>query len=324
MRYTYATKTQAIADSTRGKSIRHRVPSSEMSILFLSAAAVVTLGWNNNGGVFHQGTCAWTPTPVTVSLKKSPHSQMHSPSATLLLAKKRPNSRDDADDMSSWYDPVDENATPDQVFFQEMERQRLINQVGGSDSMTPSLDDIGKVGNGAAATLTPMNKPTTPSALRSSGAAAPRFATKAPPLGTTTGGGREWGSSPPQVPGGIDAPPPMRRRKVPTMIQIQVAEATLSEYEAFMVSDNWLNEELQEKMWDGGNESSNSRDGDGFSPSSGKDGSETANGESEFTDDGKSEPWDDFGGEKKKNVDYDRRNIMEVPFPSKGAYVYHL
>ena len=107
---------------------------------------------------------------------------------------------------------------------------------------------------------------------------------------------------------------------MPTMTQIQVAEATLSEYEAFMVSDNWLNEELQEKMWDGDNENiGNNGDGDGSFPSLGKDGSETSIGESEFTDDGKSEPWDDFGGEKTKNVDYDRRNIMEVPFPSKGA-----
>jgi hypothetical protein len=287
---------------------------------------VVTLGWNN-GGVFHQGACAWTP--VVVSLQKSLHSQLHSPSVTLFLAKKRPNSRDDADDMSSWYDPVDANATPDQVFFQEMERQRLINQVGGSDSMTPSLDDIGGV---APANPTPqqnLNKPSTPSALRSSGAVGPRFATKAPALGTSGGGGggREWGISLPQVPSGID-PPLMRRRKVPTMTQIQVAEATLSEYEAFRVSDNWLNEELQEKMWNGVNNSNeNNEGGDGSFLASRRDddySSETANGERDITDDGKSEPWDDFGGEKTKDLDYDRMNIMEVPFPSKGACMFDM
>ena len=34
------------------------------------------------------------------------------------------------------------------------------------------------------------------------------------------------------------------------MEQIKIADATLSEYEMFKVADNWLNEELQEKMWE--------------------------------------------------------------------------
>ena len=117
------------------------------------------------------------------------------------------------------------------------------------------------------------------------------------------------------------------------MDQIKIAEATLSNYEAFKVSDNWLSEELQDKMWDdsSNNEVGNTNDiylvsdgaqeGEGrFSQSGeGSDSSKTS-GESVFRDDGKSEPWDDFGDETRKDVDYDRRNIMEVPFPSKGAY----
>jgi hypothetical protein len=227
------------------------------------------------------------------------------------LAKKRPNSRDAADDMSSWYDPVDDDATPDQVFFQEMERQRLINQVGSS--ATPSLDDIGEFASPPPQQQQQQQqqpKPSTPSALRSSSSSTPRFASSAP-LGN--------GFGIPQLPNGNTDPPPIRRRRVPTMDQIKVAEATLSEYEAFMVSDNWLNEELQEQMWDESNlvqlEAPKGEDGEND-----EECVTEPNGSNGFQDDGKSEPWDDFGVEKTKDVDYERRNIMEVPFPSKGMY----
>ena len=39
-------------------------------------------------------------------------------------AKRKKNQRDD--DFSSWYDNVDENASPDDVFWEEMERQRRL------------------------------------------------------------------------------------------------------------------------------------------------------------------------------------------------------
>ena len=262
----------------------------------VALAAAATL---SNHGAGTRGVCAWSP----------PAGKRLPPPSRLFLAKKRPNSRD-ADDMSSWYDPVDDDATPDQVFFQEMERQRLINQVGASE--TPNLDDIGKPQPPSAPS---PSVAATPSALRSSAAAGPRFATKAPPLG----GGREWMGS---VPNG-DTPPPFRKRRVPTMEQIKIMEATLSEYEAFMVPDNWLNEELQEKMWKSIeiNDERTRRTEGGFpeqggDPENGSD--EPTNGEESFRDDGKNEPWDDFADEKQKDVDYDRRNIMEVPFPAKG------
>ncbi len=290
------------------------------AIIFSLVIASTIESHGNNGKV-----SAWAPTsPLTMKRGAIAGKETRVPqgsSTVLFLAKKRTNSRD-ADDMSSWYDPVDEDATPDQVFFQEMERQRLINQVGASDSMTPSLDDIG------AASSFPQQqqqqKPTTPSALRSSTASAPRFTTR-PPLAGSANGDRGM----PQAPNGIDAQP-YRRRKVPTMEQIKIAEATLSEYEAFMVSDNWLNEELQEQMWDADNDGGKNVDAaasiqesNGSTSSLGEeDGgySMEANGENGFHDDGKSEPWDDFGDDKRQDVDYERRNIMEVPFPSKGKY----
>lgn len=109
------------------------------------------------------------------------------------------------------------------------------------------------------------------------------------------------------------------------MEQIKIAEATLSVYEAFMVSDNWLNEELQQQMWDKTNEFENNyksgSNGDSDGSITGEaDAGELVQDES-FERDGKGEPWDNFGDEGRKDVDYERRNIMEVPFPSKGECI---
>ena len=39
--------------------------------------------------------------------------------------------------MNRWYDDVDSNASPDDVFWEEMERQRLMNQLPDTPSVTP-------------------------------------------------------------------------------------------------------------------------------------------------------------------------------------------
>ena len=96
------------------------------------------------------------------------------------------------------------------------------------------------------------------------------------------------------------------------MEQIKIAQATLAEYEAFQVPDNWLNEELQQTMWDSLKQQNEEDSGD-------DEGAEE-DGVFRFEDDGKPEPWDDYGQES-KYVDYDRRNVMEVPFPEPGACI---
>ena len=296
MHSTISTRTKTIGQSPRIIS-KYRY----FFISIVSFAAILALG-----NRMDTRACAWALVVV-------PHTTRHaetlsikatSPdfSSRLFLARKRPNSRDAADDMSSWYDPVDEDATPDQVFFQEMERQRLINQVGDG-SVLPSLDDIGSMGATPPQQQSQQQpqKPRTPSALRSSAAAAaPRFATKASPIGGN-------GMFPPQTQNGTD-PPPNRRRRVPTMEQIQIAEATLSEYESYRVDDNWLNEELQEQMWQ--------LDDSVYERSIQNDESEQD--DNPFESDLESEPWDDFGNEKLKEISYERQSIMEVPFPPKG------
>jgi len=240
----------------------------------------------------------------------------------ILNAKRsRPNSRDD-DDMSSWYDPVDEDATPDQVFFQEMERQRLINQVGGDS--TPygnDYDPVASIGMSPAAI--------SGASLSSSSSRAPavkrgspsRFANPSPlPMSEfpqpMAGGGNSGGSNFNTMVSGNDSnnmnpPPYQRRRVVPTMEQIKIAEATLSEYGLFQVSDNWLNEEIQKQMWE-------------------KEKDQTIisnNGISDDDDnnddnDNNTEPWNYFGDDEAFDVDPDRRNVLQAPFPPKDSEFY--
>ena len=329
--------------------------------LLISIAAITAITESENGGVF-----AWTPPSMATSMSTSmPTSMSMSLSITTrirhiprhsssiinsnsnnsilhsirarclqLQAKKRPNSRDDPiDDMSSWYDPVDNDATPDQVFFQEMERQRLTNQVGG-DNMIPNVDSITSSAGAAGGRMTGGTaRPTTPSALRSTGgsASSPRFANAPLPMATFPqplmgggGGGMNMNGSNFNNNNNMD-PPPFRRRSVPTMDQIKIAEATLSEYETFQVSDNWLNEELQAQMWNDDNivfddddDNNNNNNNDREATASGRDDDRTEEQEiRRLFQDGSNEPWDDFGDEA-KDVDWDRRNILEVPFPTKG------
>jgi len=96
-----------------------------------------------------------------------------SSSPSFLQAKRKKNQRDD--DFSSWYDDVGENASPDDVFWEEMERQRRLTDVVAVEPVA--------------------------------------VATQAPPQSIG-------------------------------LKQEKSADATLAEYAAFMVDDNWLDEEL--------------------------------------------------------------------------------
>ena len=112
----------------------------------------------------------------------------------VLYAKrnKRQQSRQDAEDLNRWYESVDADANPDDVFWEEMERQRLLSQVGDAIST-----DVPTIGTPYAATTsqTPTNV-----GMDSKGMTNPMATTKS-------------------------------------------VEATLSEYAAYAVSDNWLDEE---------------------------------------------------------------------------------
>eukprot|EP00560_Eucampia_antarctica_P004255 CAMPEP_0197838054 /NCGR_PEP_ID=MMETSP1437-20131217/34120_1 /TAXON_ID=49252 ORGANISM="Eucampia antarctica, Strain CCMP1452" /NCGR_SAMPLE_ID=MMETSP1437 /ASSEMBLY_ACC=CAM_ASM_001096 /LENGTH=75 /DNA_ID=CAMNT_0043445575 /DNA_START=163 /DNA_END=386 /DNA_ORIENTATION=- len=62
-------------------------------------------------------------------------------SPTLVMAKKKKNmqSKQDVDQVNSWYEQIDDDATPDDVFREERERQKLSSDV---DFDTP-IDTVG-------------------------------------------------------------------------------------------------------------------------------------------------------------------------------------
>ena len=149
------------------------------------------------------------------------------------------------DDFNRWYDNVDDNASPDDVFWEEMERQRALTE-------------------------------TVP----------------AEPVVTT--------STPTQ---GL-------------MKQEKSADATLAEYAAFAVDDNWLDEELAVLM----QEHVEYEDFDNLQEQNRAIDEEfargTKNGE---TDDNawmtSDEPWDHWG----EHEDPDTRDVLKVD-PNKGVF----
>ena len=121
-----------------------------------------------------------------------------------LYAKRSKGRRED--DLNNWYDDDDNNSPPTGKFWEEIERQRLFNQLGGDP-------------NAATAAATAASEM---SMMDMNGIGATTATTA---MRTTT--------------------EPMSARKPPTMEQLKSAEATLSEYTLFQVNNNWLDENLQ-------------------------------------------------------------------------------
>ena len=294
---------------------------------------LISFGGDSNSGI-NDGLVvfAWT---------SSYRSSSSSSRSIILKAKKnRPNSRDDDEnDMNSWYDPIDNDATPDQVFFQEMERQRLVNQVGGEDDGDGNspIDLLASIGTSPAAVSAARPSTTkggsrfTNSPLPMAGFPQPMMSSGGSGNNDNMGGGGGGGG---MNNNDMDNP---RRRNVPTMEQIKIAESTLSQYAFFQVSDNWLNEDLQKAMWEEEKRlnEENNNNGDGDEDENINNDNDVAEGGGLLNDDNddnnvmteyqtdNNEPWDYFG-EDTTDVDPDRRNLLEVPFPEKGTYLLFL
>lgn len=205
---------------------------------------------------------------------------------SFLRAKRSKNRRGD-DGMSSWYDDVDDNATPDGVFWEEMERQRLFNQLGGETAAGSSRERE-------------------MAAASSSQSDSVSFFGGGTSTSTTAMGGM---------------PDLTVARKPPSMEEVKSAEATLSEYTLFQVSDNWLDEDLRayfQQVDSMKEEEEVSLDEetrrleeqlealpDGFGKN-----------RASIWDDSDEEPWDFWGSDDSKTVDPDRANTLVVPEPS--------
>mmetsp|Transcript_29951 Transcript_29951/g.59902 ORF Transcript_29951/g.59902 Transcript_29951/m.59902 type:complete len:773 (-) Transcript_29951:79-2397(-) len=142
----------------------------------------------------------------------------------VLCNAKNPKKRKKQDDShDSWYDDVDENASPEDVFWEEMERRRLLNianeglNAGVDDSSSPidmvgKLDDpLASIGRGSSTTSSSTSVETMMTSSSSS-----VLSMKNP--GTASGDERS-------------------------------TEATLASYAEYAVSDNFLYDDDDEELW---------------------------------------------------------------------------
>eukprot|EP00980_Cylindrotheca_fusiformis_P001157 scaffold320_cov122-Cylindrotheca_fusiformis.AAC.2 len=237
--------------------------------------------------------------PFSSRSSKHPTQHAHSPSI-LLFAKRNKNRADDAG-LNQWYDAVDEDATPDEVFWEETERQRLFNQIGQGNSNDPYAVAASEGGSSSSSMPPPENM---------------------------MGGSENMNGSPTRTPfanGGVSALPPPQTRKAPTMDQQKAAEATLVEYALYQVADNWLDEELRQQM----EAMKSSTEQEDLSV---EEETRRLEEQLEALPDGygdqrdylseAEEPWDSFGREHSDEVDMNRQNIRQVPEPSPDSEFY--
>jgi hypothetical protein len=184
--------------------------------------------------------------------------------------------------------PRNDNATPDEVFWEEMERQRVFNQIEQEGTNDPY-------------------------AVASSGASSSSASSSQNNL---MNGSINKNVSPPNTPIATG-----ETRKAPTMDQQKAADATLSEYALYQVGDNCLDERLQEQMEvmqtfaeqeDLTIEEETRRLEEQLEALS--------DGYGDFLWD-TGEPWDDYGNEEQEDLDLDRIGIRQVPEPSPGMYI---
>lgn len=216
----------------------------------------------------------------------SPHACTESSvttTVTTVCAKRNKGRRED--DLNNWYDDDDDNSPSGGKFWEEIERQRLFNQLGGDPNAAASSE------------LTNVNNPSSMSMMDMNGLGG-SMATTA--MRTTES---------------------MTARKPPTMEQLKSAEATLSEYTLFQVNDNWLDENLQSyfsQLNSLDNEPPMTLEEetrrleeqlealpDGIGPGRA------------FLDVDSEEPWEHWGDDDTV-VDLDRAKTLEVPQPSPG------
>jgi len=139
---------------------------------------------------------------------------------TYLRAKRRnknEQARQDIEQFNRWYDRVDDDATPDNVFWDEMERQRMLTNPSSSSSSSASVSSSSNL-------ITPISMSSSSSSASSS---SNDMMDKYP---------------------GIFMSPMMGPSKgdVPGIAEERSVEATLASFAQFMVSDNWLDEKYIE------------------------------------------------------------------------------
>jgi hypothetical protein len=218
-------------------------------------------------------------------------------SSSSLHAKRNKNKRE-GDKLNQWYESVDDDATPDEVFWEEMDRQSLFNEIGQESERDPYAE---------AESSMPL------SSSSNGGSKAGMNSRMNTMMGSGAVNTAQFG--------GINTATAHPTRKSPTMDQQKSAEATLSEYTLYQVDDNWLDERLQAQM-----DAMRMNEDENLSI---EEETRRLEEQLEALPDGygdqrdlfadTEEPWDFFGSDVPEEVDLDRQGIRQVTEPPIGT-----
>ncbi|CAB9507541.1 Xanthine phosphoribosyltransferase [Seminavis robusta] len=232
-------------------------------------------------------TFGWAPQSLFLTAKSS---TSRATRVVQLLAK-RNRKRQDQDDLDRWYEDVDDNASPEDVFWQEMERQRLMNQLPGDNNNDNNIN----------------NPPVeAPEGTRLLGSATTMYANAVKTaagnsMGRMAGmGGMPGSSGRTMMDEAADGTPVMDRK---------AAEATLQEFTAFSVKENWLDDDLVALM-EGMKDDDNTLNDDGIPLEDQLKEWEQQDDDNTFSWVQNDEPWDHWGDEQ--NMDPDEEANDEI------------
>lgn len=121
---------------------------------------------------------AWVVVSSTTTTKTTTRTKHSFAAATTLRAKRNRQRGDDDDSLKNrWYEAVDENATPDDVFWEEMERQKIMT----ADDPPPSAA-FATTASVVAFNIQTINQGTASSSSSSSSGNANNYNSPSPPL----------------------------------------------------------------------------------------------------------------------------------------------
>jgi xanthine phosphoribosyltransferase len=221
--------------------IRYRIADRYLLIGFAAFVAVeVADAWTT--------TKLYTSSMVTARTERS--SRCLSSYSTSLEAKRNRKQKDNPDeDMYSWYESVDADATPEDVFWNEMERQTQLSKMErpATDKNTPVVPAWTSSAVAPNVTTTPapapMNVTTTatsvpaPAVVATSPAPSP-----IPASAAATAQLLNPVLNPPFV--SSQSRQSQKQQSKPLYKALKSVDSVLSEYAAYAVADNWLDENL--------------------------------------------------------------------------------
>jgi xanthine phosphoribosyltransferase len=251
------------------KRARRRSTGATATVVSLLAAVLFALRRRHSFAVTASGSpsLCWVPSFRRARLDV-PCPRSHSAGATTFMHAKRnrrDQSKQDEDYLNRWYDAVDADASPDDIFWEEMERQRLLNQIGNgpieeateeSSNVESGVAVISGGGRSATSSLSTTRSIKTASTLTRANRAVlatmnSGFAGSTNGMSTiTTLDSLSSGLSMNGL-NGIGAVSSSSARSGSGNVAGASAvgvDATLAEYAVFAVDDNWLDEELQWMM----------------------------------------------------------------------------